>query len=138
MTLEQLDASLPNGFHDARFRSLVIDYGRMSVAIAASILVGSPDEAPGLRSRMREAVVVIDGLEFVSIEPPKTTRDYKPGRPLWVELLDRKSSQGLRMKIPDDCFVGEFFVRDWNSTIQVVGRSAHLTWEDQGEESPRP
>ena len=138
MTLQELDDSLPNGFHDAYFRSIAIDYERRTVTITSSILVGLPDEAPGMRDRMRDAVVVIEGLEFVSIEPPAERNDYKPGRPLWVDFVGRGTTGGSDGETAGDCFVGEFYVHDWNSTIRLSGRNVRLVWVDEGAERPRP
>ena len=132
MTLEQLDASLPNGFHDARFRTISIDFERRLVLVGCSLSVGHPDDAPKERDRIRDAVLTVQGVEFVEMEPPAAGCDYIPGRSLWVDFEAGASRPGVRA-IPHDCFIGAFFVRDWNAFIRVAAREASIAWAEHEE-----
>jgi hypothetical protein len=131
MTLAELEASLPNGFHDAYFHSVTIDYRRRTVTIAASILVGVPDDPPGECDRLRQAVVIFEGLQFMAMEPPERGHVLKHGDRLWVDYFISKSPPAASKEIPADCFVGSFFVQDWGSNIHVAARSVSLEWTSQ-------
>ena len=78
MTLEELDHSLPNGFHDAKMFSLSIDYAAGIAIFRLSLLVGWPDDPPPERYAYQEATLTVRGLCFCSIDPPCPTSPFLP------------------------------------------------------------
>jgi hypothetical protein len=40
MTFEELDQKLPNGFHDAKIRTITLDFVNRSIVIGMNLLVG--------------------------------------------------------------------------------------------------
>ncbi len=44
MTLEEIEESLPNGFHDARITSSTLDYVKRESKLAMEILFSGPDK----------------------------------------------------------------------------------------------
>jgi hypothetical protein len=126
VTLKELDELLPNGFHDAWFKRIDIDYPARRVSIELDVSIGLPDDPPEKRDRLRGATLVLEGLEFVSIgEPPAGYPENFRGR-LQVDLGESKPPVGLR--VPKDCFYGAFFASELNAEIAIVAREATLEW----------
>ena len=66
MTLEEIDASLPNGFHDAEIKSIHADCTKRRVTIELSIWLGEgPDNTEVPQEAYRLAEVMVDGLQFL-------------------------------------------------------------------------
>src|ERR1043165_2312068 len=117
MTLDELERTMPNGFHDAWIRRIEIDYRAQRVSMLASLLVGVPDDPPEQRSRYRDAEVIIEGVQFLVIEPPKPgrlgevkneSRRRKEG--IWVDTFPPDSPPEVAKELPGDCFVAAFYV----------------------------
>lgn len=137
MTLQEIETTLPNGFHDSKLRNSVIDYEQGIALLEVSVSVGEPDsENP---EEYRDARVHISGLLFLCIEAPNTSSVSSLKEGLWLadghdtrstpQALASLNPDVLR-NIPQDVFVYSFFVNDWNAYMHVAARDAELTWED--------
>ena len=77
MTLTNLINTLPNGFHDAIMKSVMLDYQKHEARIEFMIWVGdleAKDEE--IREAHEEADLILKGLSAWIIEPPDSY--YKP------------------------------------------------------------
>jgi len=134
VTLEELDNSLPNGFHDAEIFSLELDYSSGIARFRMNLLVGWPDDPEPEREKYQEATLVVSGLCFCSIDPPISTYAFLPdGTPIGVSGDPAKSDHlpslpDLAAKLPSGTWCYRFFVRDWNAFIHIAGRDAEVTW----------
>ena len=134
MTLDQLDQNLPNGFHDAKIFSFELDYVAGTAKFHLNLLVGWPDDPEPEREAYQEAMLVVSGLCFCSIDPPYPTYPFLPdGKP--VLMTGAKPKDGappfvldLVAKFPADSWCYHFFVDDWNACINIAGRDAAVTW----------
>lgn len=71
MTPADIDASLPNGFHDALLRRLDVDFAGAEVRFGFEFWVGDLDaETEEGREAMRPGVLRLTGMTSMSIEPP--------------------------------------------------------------------
>ena len=71
MTLDELAATLPNGFHDSEVNGLRIDYIRREVTIDLVVWVDDHlSDDPGDRESYRPGSLTLSGLHFCCIEPP--------------------------------------------------------------------
>ena len=131
MTLEELARTLPNGFHDAEFRTVLLDYGRRRVLIDVSVWIGDMDAKFAPREGYRDGELVIDGLHFVVIEPPDPRYPFAENTSLCVAGCSppSKSDFASVSALPAGCFASRFFVNEWNSFIHVAARGANLTWK---------
>lgn len=122
MTLAELDQSLPNGFHDAQFERIEIDYAQRRVTFATRLWTGDEVE----RERREQGTLVVEGLAFISMDRPDSKYPFAQREYLWVDHCppQEKLPEGL---VPDGCFASAFFVNEWNSFILVVAREAR--WE---------
>ena len=124
MKLEELESSLPNGFHDAILRAIHIDYVTASASLVLDVDVG---EVKANEDRYRRARVNLSGLLFFSIESPERLKDLWPPDGLMID-----AGPGRRSEVPpspDSAFVHWFYVVAWNSFIHVAAHEASISWE---------
>ena len=130
MTLRDLEAGLPNGFHDSEIKSVFIDYESRALKIELAVWLGDMTERDAGREAYRDGELALEGIQFVSIEPPDPRYPFGKNTRLWVDLCDGPSKKDVPAvdAVPKDCFVSGFFVVDWNSFIYVAAREARLNW----------
>ena len=134
MTLEELDETLPNGFHDAEIFSFELDYVEGTATFHLNLLVGWPDDPESERQAYQEATLLVKGLCFCSIDPPDSTYPFMPrGKPILVTGAKAKDDarpfvRDLVAKLPAGSWCYHFFVDDWNTYINIAGRDAAVTW----------
>ena len=125
MTLEEIEQSLPSGFHDSSIFSVRLDYVQRTAELDLEIWVaGSDDEDIEQYSR---ATLYISGLIYFVIEPPgppNTSHDAPT-------LVDGSSSElerdaQLPKPLPAGAFKYWFFVSSWNSFIHIAALTAEL------------
>ncbi|MDB4967904.1 MAG: hypothetical protein JWN44_3593 [Myxococcales bacterium] len=134
MTMESVEELLPNGFHDAVLRRLVVDYASELLSIEVDLWVG--DMSTERREVYRLGRVTIHGLEFLVIDNPihgqapfvgHLTIDGGSGHP--------STSAAQLPPLRSGSFLYWLFVNEWNAFIRFAGRSAALEWI--GEEVER-
>jgi hypothetical protein len=134
MTLDELDNTLPNGFHDAEIFSYEVDFVEATAKFHLNLLVGWPEDPAEERQKYQEATVVVSGLCFLSIDPPSSTYPFLPdGKPICVssDPADADTLQSLpdlAAKFPGSTWCYRFFVHDWNAFIHIAARDAQVTW----------
>lgn len=86
MTPAEVDALLPNGFHDAVLRELHVDFDRAEARLTFDFLTGVPDaETEEERESMRPGYVHLSGLASLSVEPVDARYDVTDGRGMNVD-----------------------------------------------------
>ena len=113
MTLETIAAELPNGFHDARLRTLSIDYVSRRATLDLRVWVGDSD-APveAEREAYRPITLSISGLLWCAVEPPRTVAGGA-GDELWIDagpMSSLKDKPALPV-VPDGAFAWWIFVQ---------------------------
>jgi len=133
MTIDELAASLPNGFHDARLKAVSIDYVNCVATLELDVWIGELEAASySEREKYRPGRVRLSGLIFWVCEPPGIGYPYDIGRGLRIDTgtmqtLATPPSMPLP-SAPQECFINWIFVADWNAFIYVAARDALLTW----------
>lgn len=121
MTLAELAATLPWGFHDATLLGVESDYANARAAIDLDVLLN------GRPLLVRRARVELVGVAYLTIEPPDRRHGIQaPG------LIDvRPTSAAQRAGLPP-CKAkhqrDSVFVNGWNSFIHLACEAATLTW----------
>ena len=134
MTLDQLDHSLPNGFHDAEIFSIELDYIAGTATFHLNLLVGWPDDPEPEREARQDATLIVSGLCFCSIDPPNSKYPFLPdGKPILMSGANPKNDAppfvpDLVAKFPAGSWCYHFFVDDWNASINIAGRDAAVRW----------
>src|SRR5229473_1564672 len=78
MTLEQLENSLPNGFHDAEIESIAVDYVSKRAVIKMRLHTGDPGAAnEDEREAYKQADLLLSELFYFVIDPPDPTSEFK-------------------------------------------------------------
>jgi hypothetical protein len=116
MTIEEIEETLPNGFHDANLRKIEIDYAKGEVKVEVSVWIGdleSSDEE--LREKKRDGRLMVSGLQFCMIERPDSRYPYQEAGSLWIA----DSNEG---------FIHYFFINNWNSFIILAAKDARFEW----------
>src|SRR5438477_6605753 len=87
MTLDDLAASLPNGFHDTKLKAVSIDYANRSAELELDIWVGELEAAShSERERYRPGQVKLSGLIYWVSEPPCIGYPYEIGGGLRIDM----------------------------------------------------
>jgi len=129
-TLDDLSANLPNGFHDAKLKRLLIDYAKREARFIADIWVG--DISTEQREAYRLAEITLSGLLFWVSEPPATNQasDTAGGERIDIgSLSELKEKPSLNLPlVPDSAFVNWVFITEWNAFFYVAAQDAALKW----------
>lgn len=132
MTFQDLEDTLPNGFHDAELKSVSIDYVERLLTMQMEILIGTPEA--GDQDEYRSATLTVTGLYFCVIEPPNVNYPFvtkhKPvrisGDDSWPDSMAGLAA-GLAQSNPDFTY-HRFFCNDWNSFLHVAADDVQLSW----------
>jgi hypothetical protein len=127
-TIEQLDANLPNGLHDAHLLGVEIDYEARQVVMHLDVLVNSER-----KPEYRRGTLTIIGVEFLAIDPPGPNAVLSSSKPSRIDAgSGQPSTAAINLPgLPPDCFLHWFFVNEWNGFIRVAAKDATWRWLDQ-------
>ena len=126
MTLEEIDQSLPNGFHDSTITGVRLNYVQRTAEMDMELWMSGPDDEDTEKYRL--ATLSIAELIYFVIEPPgfPNTSHAEPS------LVDGGSSEleqsayRLPKPLPAGAFTYWFFVNNWNAFIHVAALSAEI------------
>jgi hypothetical protein len=137
MTIEEIDGSLPNGFHDADITGIQIDYVRREAIFTLEVDVSSLETGTRERS-YRPAELKLSGLLYLIIEPPDRPfgeEEFARGSKPWITadssdfgLLE--SVPVLPEPLPPGGFRHWFFNSRHNCFIYVAAMDAGFEWID--------
>jgi hypothetical protein len=137
MDLAELEATLPNGFHDAILETLAIDFNRNVATLSMSLWIGLLEPTVPQAGRtpvMRRCRLSLDGLAFLAIDPPRQLVSPEGGVNVSGESLSALSDVNLP-PVAKDVFVYAFYACDWNSLIYVAAREVVLDWMESEEDA---
>jgi hypothetical protein len=131
MTIEQIQASLPNGFHDAQITSIHIDLRERNIVMEMQLWVGDLIAADKrIRELHRQATLTIEGFLFSSIGPPDER--YLNNQTMVISSDGQgwppPSPAVFSGRIPDGFFIHWFYLSSSNSFLQVAAKSASLVF----------
>lgn len=134
MRLDELEDSLPNGFHDASIEGIVVDYVSQRATLQMKLLVSSPEtETQSEREIYKRAELQLLGILYFVIEAPDPSYKYAEGKALTIDAgkTSEKSSPAPPIpldQLPTGVSAYWFFVSDWNSFIHIAAMDAKLQW----------
>jgi hypothetical protein len=131
MTFEEVEKTLPNGFHDAKIVRITLDYPAGTLLMTMQILVGTPGEAD--QEEYGPAELRANGLYFCFIDPPDPTYPFRlNGKALGVsgarEPRESPVIGNLLHKLPEGVSVYRFYADKWNSFIHVAASDVQISW----------
>ena len=129
MTFEEVEKTLPNGFHDAKIVQITLDYPAGTLLMTMQILVGV-----GQATEYGPAELRANGLYFCFIDPPDPTYPFKPnGKGLRVcgdqEPRESPVIGDLLHELPEGVSVYRFYADRWNSFIHVAATDIQISWD---------
>jgi hypothetical protein len=134
MNLEQLEKSLPNGFHDAEVEFITVDYVSRKAVMKMQLSVGNPDAATSEEREVYKPVELhLSDVVYFVVEAPDPKYKYAEKKGLSVDAgrADEESAPASPVPIeqlPAGASAYWFFVNDWNSFIHVAAMDASLQW----------
>ena len=126
MTLEEIDQTLPNGFHDSSIVGVRIDYVQRTAEIDMELCFSVPDDAD--QEKYRPATLFISELIYFVIEPPGPPNTLHAAPSLVDGGSSRLEQAAYRLPdpLPAGAFTYWFFVNNWNSFIHIAALTADL------------
>lgn len=138
MTLEEIEATLSWGLHDAYLEAIDVDWLKGTLVLSVRVMI---TERQDMEQRAR---ITITGLVFCSIDAPEIdpARGYEPMPEggLRINAGEGPANEEARSKLPrtpEGCFLHWLFVQQWNRFIHICGREAELTWTEQAPTAAR-
>jgi hypothetical protein len=133
LTIEELERTLPNGFHDAEIGTIRLDYVKRKASMELTLWMDDLEVSPEFKELYRDAVLEFEGMQSVIFDPPDPGYTFARAEPLSVDLDERAPDPPIPAfaKLPQGSFVARFYVRDWNSWISIAATSANLRWTSE-------
>ena len=136
MTFEDIENSLPNGFHDSTILYFSLDAKTRTLTMKFSLWVGSMDD-PNPEA-YREIAVTVQGVSIFFIEPPDPTYPFPldgqgiaaQGDSVDVERSRFVSEQAgnVLKKLSPSASAYRFFLEDWNSFLYIAAEEVSFSW----------
>jgi hypothetical protein len=130
-SLDTIERSLPNGFHDAELLGLHLDYGNQTADLELRLDVGSPDvpDEDGTDS-YRPAHLKFSGVQFVVMDAPGERCD--PGT---VSLIDVGAGQPRTAPcalpaLEEGVFLCWVFMIRTSNFLRIAARDVAIKWVD--------
>ena len=142
MKIEDIEKTLPNGFHDAILQRLNIDYINKIIEFDLKIWIGdlaSKNEVT--REEYRKMRLTLKGFTFFIIEKPDHTYPFASCEELTIDmgrlssLKDSKYLENLILTLPEKALSYWIFVSQWNSFIYFSALDAEYEWIDSKNNS---
>ncbi len=132
--LREIDENLPNGFHDALLKSIILNFASQSAIMELEILIGDPaSPIEKEREAYKRATLKLGGVIYFVIDPVGVGGQFS-SKAVRIDAgiaTDDSNSRTPKPRgvLPTGAFAYWFFVDDWNSFIHVAARDATLCWE---------
>ena len=125
--MEEVEAQLPNGFHDGVLRHLAIDYAAATLTLDVSFWIGEVGTETVETSRLGR--VTCSGVAFLAIDPPIEP----PFGPIEGTIIDSGSGAPITRPItlpplPGDTSLYWLFLDPGQTFIRFAARAAALEW----------
>lgn len=138
MTVHEIAASLPHGFHDAFLIGVEVDYARRVASLRFEVWVGavegeSEGESEGGREDYQAGILRLSGVAWFCLNTPDQDWLEPSTNGPSVDLVpsERTLSLGLwpAESVPSGAFPATFgFSQQWNAFVTVAALDAAWEW----------
>jgi hypothetical protein len=129
VNIEQLEAELPNGFHDALLRTVSSDPTKRRAELVLDVWVGDlHSSVEAERERRRPALLELLDLAYLVTDEPDPRYPPTTGSRVQIDACGPDDNPELARQVPAGGFAGRFFVTEWNAFIHFAAGEARLTW----------
>jgi len=133
MTFEEVEQSLPNGFHDAALRGISADFVNLSIKLEMELHASVEGDANP--ERYLRGVLSVTRPYLFFLDPPDSRYGFIPrGMPVNASGFALKAGKdpkidALLQRIPADATAFVFFLDDWNTYLYVAGATVQFSWD---------
>ena len=129
MNIEELEADLPNGLHDALLRTFSTDVPERRADLILDVWLGDlASSVTAERERYRAARLELLGLAYLVLDDHDTRYPVGEGSPVRIDACPADDHPQRSRQVPPGGFAGRFFVTEWNAFIHFAARDARLIW----------
>jgi len=131
VNLDDIEAGLPNGLHDARLHTFSSDAEQQRAEFVLDVWLGDlHSTVRGERERHRRARLELLGLGYLIVDD-RDPRYVSPVQsPLQIDACAPDDDADRIRRVPAGGFAARFFVTDWNAFIHFSASEARLIWLD--------
>ena len=130
MTIRDIEAELPWGFHDAYLERLEIDWMRRAVTADIRVMMSERQDFD------RRGRLSVSGLAFVVIDPPVQAGDWEDG--IWIDSDEISTTGSVDVPtVPSGYFLHRFFAHSMGASIFICARGATFDWLESAPSSAR-
>jgi hypothetical protein len=129
VNIDELEAGLPNGLHDALLRTFSSDPSTRRAEFILDVWMGDLHSTVNSeRERRSAARLELLGVTYLVVDEPDP--QYRAGNhsSLQIDACTADDDPELSRQIPAGGFAGRFFVTEWNAFIHFAALEARLTW----------
>jgi len=141
MTFDELDNTLPNGFHDAYLHRIEMDYITRTLQLVVVVWIGDMDDPPR-KEAYRQALVTVKDVAYLVIEPPDFESPQNGGYP-WEEPGEIRFDTGegpvsqsntILPPAPVGTTANWMYLSDFNRCLFFAAGDATLEWTGPEED----
>lgn len=125
MTLEEIEDSLPWGFHDAYLTRIETDWAQRQLALELRLMIAEHQETDQL------ARVTVTGLHFFVAFPPSNPAGTPRHELPWIDAGPGRFSTDADVALPptpEGHFLHHLYIREDWQTFYICARDASLEW----------
>jgi hypothetical protein len=131
VNIEELEADLPNGLHDALLRTFSSDAPERRAEFILDVWLGDlRSSVTAERERYRPARLELLELVYLVIDESDPRYPAGDGSLLRIDACAADDDPQRSRQVPPGGFAGRFFVTEWNAFIHFAALDARLTWID--------
>jgi hypothetical protein len=131
MNIEELEAELPNGLHDALLRTYAAHPTEARAEFVLDVWIGDLHSSVAAeRERRRAARLELLGLVYLLVDEPDPRYPVTKVSPVQIDACAADDNAELARQVPQGGFAGRFLVTEWNAFIHFAARDVRLTWLD--------
>lgn len=129
MNIEDLEANLPNGLHDALLREFSTDRADRRAEFILDVWLGDLHSSETAeRERYRPARLELLGLAYLIADDCDPRYPAGDGLAVRIDICAADDDAERSRQVPAGGFAGRFFVTEWNAFIHFAALDARLTW----------
>jgi hypothetical protein len=127
--LDELQAELPNGLHDALLRTFSSDPLEGRAEFILDVWMGDlRSSVAEERERRRPARLELLGLAYLVLDDPDPRNLVTRRSLVQIDACAADDDADRARQVPEGGFAGRFFVTEWNAFIHFAALEARLTW----------
>ena len=131
MTIDDIEADLPNGLHDSLLHGFSSSEDERRAEFVLDVWLGDLHSTVVTeRERHRRARLELFGVAYLIVEEPDPRYGPFTNSPVQLDVCAADDDADRSRRVPEGGFAGRFFITDWNSFIHFSALDARLTWLD--------